>query len=49
MKADDFLSQYQMMEQYGVASAEEAKVENLAARLRIEITTAGNGVRDAIQ
>ena len=41
MKADDFLSQYQMMEQYGVASAEEVKVENLADRLRIEITAAG--------
>jgi len=41
MKADDFLSQYQMMEQYQVASAEEVKVENLADRLRIEITAAG--------
>jgi hypothetical protein len=41
MKADDFLSQYQMMEQYGVASAEEVKVENLADHLRIEITAAG--------
>ena len=30
-----------MMEQYGVASAEEVKVENLADRLRIEITAAG--------
>jgi hypothetical protein len=41
MKADDFLGQYQMMEQYGVASAEEVKVENLADHLRIEITAAG--------
>ena len=41
MKADDFLGQYQMMEQYGVASAEEVKVENLADRLKIEITAAG--------
>ena len=30
-----------MMEQYGVASAEEVKVENLADHLRIEITAAG--------
>jgi hypothetical protein len=41
MKADDFLGQYQMMEQYEVASAEEVKVENLADHLRIEITAAG--------
>jgi len=41
MKADDFLGQYQMMEQYGGASAEEVKVENLADHLRIEITAAG--------
>ena len=41
MKADDFLGQYQTMEQYRVASAEEVKVENLADRLRIEITAAG--------
>ena len=41
MKADDFLSQYQMMEQFGVAWAEEVKVENLADRLRIEIIAAG--------
>jgi hypothetical protein len=41
VKANDFLGQYQMMEQYGVAWAEEVKVENLADRLRIEITAAG--------
>jgi hypothetical protein len=41
MKADDFLGQYQMTEQYGVASAEEVKVENLVDRLKIEITAAG--------
>jgi hypothetical protein len=41
MKADDFLGQYQTTEQYGVASTEKAKVENLADRLRIEITAAG--------
>ena len=41
MKANDFLGQYQMMEQYGVTSAEEVKVENLADHLRIEITAAG--------
>jgi hypothetical protein len=30
-----------MMEYYGVASAEEVMVDNLADRLRIEMTTAG--------
>jgi hypothetical protein len=49
MKANDFVGQYQMIEQYRVASAEEVKVENLANRFRIEITAAGTVVRDAIQ
>jgi hypothetical protein len=41
VKAHDFLGQYQMMEQRGVASAEEVKAENLADHLRIEITARG--------
>jgi hypothetical protein len=41
VKAHDFLGQYQMMEQHGVASAEEVNAENLADHLRIEITAAG--------
>ena len=41
MKADDFLGRYQTMEQSGVTSTEKVQVENLADRLRIEITAAG--------
>src|SRR5262245_39518163 len=48
MKADDFLSQYQMMEQYGVASAEEVKVENLADHTQNRDHRCRNGVRDAM-
>ena len=48
MKADDFLSQYQMMEQYGVASAEEVKVENLADHTQNRDHSCRNGVRDAM-
>jgi hypothetical protein len=41
VKAHDFLGQHQMMEQHGVASAEEVKAENLADHLGIEITARG--------
>jgi ABC-type molybdenum transport system ATPase subunit/photorepair protein PhrA len=48
VKADDFLGQYQMMEQHGVASAEEVKVENLADHTQNRDDSCRNGVRDAM-